>query len=49
MTEPNDDSPSPSREPSSSDRTGELSYDQRAAAATEAVRQLTSYFQTRDQ
>ncbi|MFW6435542.1 MAG: hypothetical protein ACOCY1_04105 [Halovenus sp.] len=49
MTESNDGSPSPSQEPSSSDRNGELSYDQRTAAATEAVRQLTSYFQTREQ
>jgi len=47
MTKPNNESPSPGREPSSSDRNG-LSYDQRAAAATEAVRQLTSYFQKRE-
>ncbi|MEF8936600.1 MAG: hypothetical protein V5A32_01485 [Halovenus sp.] len=49
MTDPTNDPPSSSREPSSSDRDEELRYDQRAAAATEAVRQLTSYFQTRDQ
>jgi len=48
MTEQTGASPHNGVTPSRGDAEGELSYDERAAAATEAVRQLTAYFQSRE-
>jgi hypothetical protein len=43
-----DSVPHDASSPRSSDGDEQLSYDQRVAAASEAVRQLTSYFERRE-